>query len=151
MKKYFYLFLISISLLISGCNNDDSSSDSSSTSVKVFTLSSVSNSKITGKVTFKKNEDGSTTVLLEINGSSTDVHPAFIYFNNVATGGEIAITLEPIDCDCESSSTIITTLDDGTPITYEQLLKFDGHIKIHQNEEHLEIIITQGNIGTNAN
>lgn len=151
MKKYFYLFLISISLLISGCNNDDSSSDSSSTSVKVFTLSSVSNSKITGKVTFKKNEDGSTTVLLEINGSSTDVHPAFIYFNNVATGGEIAITLEPIDCDCESSSTIITTLDDGTPITYEQLLKFDGHIKIHQNEEHLEIIITQGNIGANAN
>ncbi|SMG07160.1 hypothetical protein [Arenibacter troitsensis] len=151
MKKYFYLFLISISLLISGCNNDDSSSDSSSTSVKVFTLSPVTNSKITGKVTFKKNEDGSTTVLLEINGSSTDVHPAFIYFNNVATGGEIAITLEPIDCDCESSSTIITTLDDGTPITYEQLLKFDGHIKIHQNEEHLEIIITQGNIGANAN
>lgn len=151
MKKIIYLFLTSISLVISGCNKDDSSSDSSSTSVKVFTLSSVSNSKITGKVTFKKNEDGSTTVLLEINGSSTDVHPAFIYFNNVATGGEIAITLEPIDCDCESSSTIVTTLDDGTPITYEQLLKFDGHLKIHQNEEHLEIIITQGNIGANAN
>tara|TARA_R110002051_G_scaffold274335_1_gene335067 strand:- start:19 stop:471 length:453 start_codon:yes stop_codon:yes gene_type:complete len=150
MKQYIILFLASISLAISGCSKDDSTAKST-TSVKVYTLSSVSNSKITGKVTFTMNEDGSTTILLEINGSSTDVHPAFIYFNNAETGGKVAITLEPIDCDCESSSTIITTLDDGTPITYEQLLKFDGHIKIHQNEEHLEIVITQGNIGANAN
>lgn len=150
MKQYIILFLASISLAISGCSKDDSTAKST-TSVKVYTLSSVSNSKITGKVTFTMNEDGSTTILLEINGSSTDVHPAFIYFNNAETGGKVAITLEPIDCDCESSSTIITTLDDGTPISYEQLLKFDGHIKIHQNEEHLEIVITQGNIGANAN
>lgn len=150
MKKYIYLFLVSMSLIIFGCSKDDSSTKSS-TSVKVYTLSSVSNSNISGKVTFKKNEDGSTTVLLEINGSSTDIHPAFIYLNNLETGGQIAITLAPIDCDCESSSTVITTLDDGTPITYEQLLKFDGHIKIHQNEDHLEIIITQGNIGANSN
>tara|TARA_R110001632_G_scaffold72068_2_gene166949 strand:+ start:466 stop:918 length:453 start_codon:yes stop_codon:yes gene_type:complete len=150
MKQYIILFLASISLAISGCSKDDSTAKDT-TSVKVYTLSSVSNSKITGKVTFTMNEDGSTTILLEINGSSTDVHPAFIYFNNAETGGKVAITLEPIDCDCESSSTIITTLDDGTPITYEQLLKFDGHIKIHQNEEHLEIVITQGNIGANAN
>ena len=152
MKKYYFLLLISISLVISSCGKDDNTTpDAPSTSVKVYTLSSVSNSKISGKVTFTKNVDGSTTVLLEINGSSTDIHPAFIYLNNAATGGDVAITLEPIDCDCESSSTIVTTLDDGTPITYEQLLKFDGHIKIHQNEEHLEIIITQGNIGANAN
>ncbi|MCM4173788.1 hypothetical protein DHD32_20135 [Arenibacter sp. TNZ] len=150
MKKYIYLFLVSMSLIISGCSKDDSSTKSS-TSVKVYTLSPVSNSKISGKVTFKKNEDGSTTILLEINGSSTDIHPAFIYLNNLETGGQVAITLAPIDCDCESSSTVITTLDDGTPITYEQLLKFDGHIKIHQNEDHLEIIITQGNIGANSN
>ena len=149
MKKYIYLFLVSISLIISACSKDDSSSKSS-TSIKLYTLSAVSNSKISGKVTFTKNEDGTTTVLLEINGSSKDVHPAFIYFNNAETGGEVAITLDPIDCDCESSSTIVATLDDGTPITYEQLLKFDGHLKIHQNEDHLEIVITQGNIGANA-
>ena len=150
MKKYIYLLLTSMSLIISGCSKDDSS-EKSSTSVKLYTLSSVSNSNISGKVTFTKNEDGSTTILLQINGSSTDIHPAFIYFNNAETGGEVAITLTPIDCDCESSSTIVTTLDDGTIISYEELLKFDGHIKIHQNEDHLEIIITQGNIGANAN
>lgn len=150
MKKYYFLLLISFSLVIASCGKDDNATAEPSTSIKVYTLSSVSNSKISGKVTFKKNEDGSTTVLLEINGSSTDIHPAFIYFNNAETGGQVAITLAPIDCDCESSSTVVTTLDDGTPITYEELLKFDGHIKIHQNEEHLEIIITQGNIGVNA-
>jgi|TARA_R110000796_G_scaffold99457_1_gene207586 hypothetical protein len=151
MKKYYFLLLLSISLVISSCGKDDDNSADPSSSVKVFTLSSVSNSKISGKVTFTKNEDGSTTILLEINGSSTDIHPAFIYFGDAGSNGEVAITLEPIDCDCESSSTIITTLDDGTPITYDQLMKFDGHIKIHQNEDHLEIIITEGNIGANAN
>jgi len=149
MKKYYFLFLLSFSLVISSCTKEDSDSNPS-TSVKVFTLKPVSNSQISGKVTFTKNEDGSTTVLLEISNSSTDIHPAFINYNNAETGGSVAITLAPIECECEASTTIVTTLDDGTPITYEQLMEFDGHLSIHQNGEHLEIIIVEGNIGSNA-
>jgi len=59
--------------------------------------------------------------------------------------------VQHFDLDLTRTSPIVSTLDNGTPITYEQLLKLDGHIKIHQNDEHLEIIITQGNIGANAN
>ena len=149
MKKQIYLILTMIAFVISGCSKDDGN-DTPNTSVKVFKLNPVSNSDITGKVTFTKNADGSTTVLLEINGSSVDVHPAYIYLGSTANPGEATITLEVIDCDCESSTTIVTALDDGTPITYEQLLKYNGHISIHQNADHLEVILAQGNIGANA-
>lgn len=149
MKKQIYLILTMLALVISGCSKDDNDG-TPNTSVKVFPLSSVSNSNIFGKATFTKNADGSTTILLEINGSSIDVHPAYIYLGNTAEPGAPSITLEVIDCDCESSTTIVTKLDDGTPITYEQLLQYNGHISIHQNAEHMEVILAQGNIGANA-
>lgn len=149
MKKQFYLILTMLALVISGCSNDDSDG-TPNTSVKVFTLNSVSNSNITGKATFTKNANGSTTILLEINGSSVDVHPAYIYLGTKDNPGAKAITLEIIDCDCESSTTIVTKLDDGTPITFEQLLQFNGHISIHQNADHMEVILAQGNIGSNV-
>ncbi|MCM4169335.1 hypothetical protein KCTC52924_00599 [Arenibacter antarcticus] len=150
MKKYIYLLLSTMALVLSGCSKDNDSSDPT-TSVKVFPLNAVANSNISGKVTFTKNENGSTTVLLEINGASLDIHPAFIYLGDKTNPGAVAITLEYIDCDCESSSTVIKTMDDGTAITYEQLLKLDAHISIHQNADHLEIILAQGNIGANFN
>lgn len=150
MKKQIYLILTMLALVISGCSkNDDNSAPNAI--VKTFALSSVSNSNISGKATFTKNADGSTTILLEINGSSVDVHPAFIYLGSTANPGAATITLEVIDCDCESSTTIVTTLDDGTPITYEQLIQYNGHISIHQNADHMEVILAQGNIGPNAN
>lgn len=149
MKKQIYLILTMIAMVVSGCSKDDDKG-TPNTSVKVFTLNSVSNSNINGKATFTKNADGSTTILLEINGSSVDVHPAFIYLGSIENPGAAAITLEIIDCDCESSTTIVTALDDGTPITFEQLLQYNGHISIHQNADHMEIILAQGNIGANA-
>jgi len=45
--------------------------------VKVYTLKALFPiPKFLVKLLFKKNEDGSTYDLLEINGSSTDIHPA---------------------------------------------------------------------------
>lgn len=149
MKRQIYLILTMLAFVFSGCSKDESDG-TPNTSVKVFPLSSVSNSSINGKVTFTKNADGSTTVLLEINGSSVDVHPAFIYLGSAENPGAVSITLEVIDCDCESSTTIVTALDDGTPITFEQLLQYNGHISIHQNADHMEVILAQGNIGINA-
>lgn len=149
MKNYIYLFLTTVALVLSGCSKDKDSSDPTA-SVKAYPLTSVANSNISGKVTFTKNGDGSTTVLLEINGASLDVHPAFIYFGDKNNPGEVAITLDPIDCDCESGSTVIRTMDDGSAISYEQLLQMDAHVSIHQNADHLQVILAQGNIGSNV-
>src|SRR5690606_8387866 len=132
MKKQIYLILTAIALVVSGCSKDEADG-TPNTSVKVFPLSSVSNSNINGKATFTKNANGSTTILLEINGSSVDVHPAFIYLGSTENPGAATITLAIIDCDCESSTIVVTALDDGTPITFEELLQYNGHISIHQN------------------
>ena len=86
-----------------------------------------------------------------MNGSSTDQHIGHIHFGNALGGGAVAITLNIIDCDCENSVTLVTKLDDGTHIKYEEIYKNDGYVDIHQSEKELDVIIALGNIGTNAN
>jgi hypothetical protein len=147
MKKQYYLLIV-LALIFTSCSKD------SATDVildkNVFALSPFSNSNISGNVSFVKYEDGRTEVILQINNSSKDIHPAFIYANSLAEGGAVALTLAPIECDCEESITIVSKWDNGTPVTYEELIAFDGHIKIHQNADNLEVVIAQGNIGVNA-
>ncbi|MET7030089.1 hypothetical protein [Sediminicola luteus] len=148
MKKHTYLFLALVMVILTGCSKDDNSETSIVS--RVFQLSAVSNSNISGTATFIKKENGLTEVVLQISNSSTDIHPAKIYLNNAVQGGEAAITLAAIECDCEASTTMVSKLDNGTAISYEELVNFNGHIKIHQNENHMEIIIAQGNIGSNV-
>jgi hypothetical protein len=49
------------------------------------------------------------------------------------------------------SMTNIMMLDDDTPITYEELLTFDGYINVHLSMQELATIVAQGNIGSNSN
>ena len=77
-------------------------------------------------------------------------HPAHIHFNTAAEGGSIALTLGPVDGNTGTSSVTITALDDGTAISYDELLSFDGYINVHLSAEELETIVAQGDIGQNA-
>jgi len=139
------LFLISTVILIN-CSNEEEISD---IGVQTYQLQSVTNPAILGKVTMTRNTNGLATVLVELNGTSTDVHPVYIYYNSLDQGGPIAITLNAIDCECEFSSTVVSTLDNGKTISYEELLIFNGHIKVHKNSNELDTILLQGNIGSN--
>jgi hypothetical protein len=62
-----------------------------------------------------------------LRGSS---HPAHIHLNTAAEGGDIALTLKPVDGTTRKSTTTFKTLDNGTAITYQQLLNFDD-INVH--------------------
>ncbi|NKI25599.1 hypothetical protein HCG49_03375 [Arenibacter sp. 6A1] len=150
MKKYTLLFLASMLVFISGCSKDEFPPLDPAKS-RVYTLSPVANSKISGTVTLTKNDDGFTTVFIELSGSSTDVHPVIIHIEKTDTNEAMTITLEPIDCDCESGTSIVVATDDGKPITFDELVKLYGYITIHQNKDHMEVIILQGNIGKKAN
>ncbi|MBM1105610.1 hypothetical protein JQC67_05590 [Aurantibacter crassamenti] len=77
------------------------------------------------------------------------MHPAHIHFNTAAEGGDIAITLAIVDGGDGESSTPVTMLNDGTAITYEQLLQYDGYINVHQSTEDLGTLVAQGDIGQN--
>jgi hypothetical protein len=140
-------FLTALALIIiTGCKKDDVSTVILQTTE--YRLNASNGSSITGTATFTEDSDGKTEVLIELDdGSSTAVHPAYIRFNTSEEGGAVALTLEA--CECAVSRTTVSKLDVGTSISYEGLLKLDGHISIHESPDDYTVI-SAVNIGTNA-
>ena len=52
-------------------------------------------------------------------------------------------------CECAISETVVTQLDNGTPITFVELMTFDGHLNIYQSPTD-GTLIAAANIGSNA-
>lgn len=149
----FILPIVMGAMLVTSCSDDDGDfippivdgGDS-----ETYQLSSVSNPDISGTAKIIDNEDNSITVELELqNTPSGGMHPAHIHFNTAAEGGDIAITLGTVDGSTGMSSVTFSTLDDGTPITYEELLDFDGYINVHASADDLATLVAQGDIGQN--
>ena len=152
MKKAPYFLLFIALMILSSCGKDDNIEPTGVNEIIVdqidYNLIAVNNSGITGKATFTRDSNDNTTILIELVNTNTDEHPAYVNFNSAAEGGPIAITLEP--CTCAVSTTVVTQLDDGTPIDFDKLLNLDGHISI-QNSPSNDEIIAVVDIGINAN
>ena len=149
----FILPIVMGAMLVTSCSDDDGDfippivdgGDS-----ETYQLSSVSNPDISGTAKIIDNEDNSITVELELqNTPSGGMHPAHIHFNTAAEGGDIAITLGTVDGSTGMSSVTFSTLDDGTAISYEELLDFDGYINVHASADDLATLVAQGDIGQN--
>ena len=148
MKKNALILLVIVSALLTACSNDDDSEKGPLESFN-FALVPVDNSGVEGMVTVSEKEDGTSTVTIELNGSTTEEHPAFIYHGNVSQDSEIAITLNA--CTCDKSVTQISQLDNGAKISYDGLKAFNGHVKIHLSPNDQETVVAAANIGVNAN
>lgn len=149
MKKLFSslpLVLTCLIVLLGSCKKDDV--DTVILQETVYNLIPLNSSGITGTATFTENSDGTTYILIELEGSNTSEHPAYIRYNSVSEGGSNAITLK--DCTCAISETDVTKLDGGTSINYDGLLKFDGHVAILANKSD-DTVVAVANIGKNAN
>ena len=87
---------------------------------------------ISGTATLIENDDRTVTIDPSIAGTPQDgLHPAHIHLNSAAEGGDIALTLGTVEGSTGESSVTVTALDNGTAITYEELLEFDGYINVH--------------------
>ncbi|WP_026348468.1 hypothetical protein [Eudoraea adriatica] len=106
-------------------------------------------SGITGTASFTRDSNDNTTILIELTNTNTDEHPANIRFNTAAEGGPIAITLEP--CTRAVSTTVVTQLDDGTPIDFDKLLNLDGHVSKQESSANPDVVVAIADIGINAN
>ncbi|WP_405246540.1 hypothetical protein [Cellulophaga sp. Asnod2-G02] len=150
LKKISLVLFLAAAFTFVGCSKDENQTTENELRTKVFVLGAADNADISGTATFTEKEDGSTSIFLSLTNSNNDIHPAFIYLDDVNSTGEVAITLAPIECNCEESTTEVSMLDNGTAITFDELLFFDGNIRVHQSASDLETVIAQGNIGINA-
>ncbi|MCO5723337.1 hypothetical protein [Robiginitalea marina] len=112
-----------------------------------YVLSTSNGSGVTGLASFIPNDDGSTTIYIDLENASQGIHPATVNFGTLESGGAIAITLN--ECECEISETVVTQLDNGTPVTFVELMTFDGHLNIYESPTD-GTTIAQTNIGANS-
>jgi len=112
-------------------------------------LTSANGSGITGTATLTRDSNDNTTILIQLDNTNTEEHPSYVRFNSAAEGGPIAITLEP--CTCAVSTTVVTQLDDGTPIDFAKLLNLDGHVSIQDSPANPDLVVATTDIGINAN
>ncbi|WP_430468565.1 hypothetical protein [Winogradskyella ouciana] len=147
--KFTIIFFITLGF--TSCSLDDDGNVIGPTgNSKTYALVSVDDPNIFGTARFIENSNNSTTVELELVGTpSGGMHPAHIHFNTAAEGGDIAVTLGTVDGSTGFSTVIVSELDDGNPITYDQLINFDGYINVHLSASDLGTLVAQGDIGEN--
>ena len=143
------MILFMCTLVFTSCKDDDDF-PIPLPDTKVYELEPVADSTIEGTATFVRVDDRTTSITIVLTGTPTGgIHPAHIHANSVEEGGPIVISLTPVDGTTGLSNTIVQTTDDGTPISYEELLNYDGHLNVHLSAEQLDVYIAQGNIGSN--
>ncbi|MCG8307087.1 MAG: superoxide dismutase family protein [Cytophagales bacterium] len=153
MNKLFLLPIFISTILISSCDNSDDDPNVPGNETgrsKEYNLYSSPTANAIGTITFKELDDNTTKVEIMVTGvSPSDTHPTHIHKNSAAEGGDIAISLNPVDETSRKSETIVAQLDDGTAINYEGLIAFDGHVNVHKSADDLATIVAQGDIGPN--
>lgn len=84
-----------------------------------------------------------STITLKLYGAPSGTHPAALYMNSIAEGGAIVQELNPVDASGTSSTDI-------TALTYNQLIAYDGYIKVIKSSNEPNVILAQGDIGGNV-
>ncbi len=142
------ILLFVIALFAMACEKED---ESPRVIQKEYVLNSVSDPSIQGTVTFTKESETSTLIRIELEGTEADnMHPAHVHRNAASDGGGIAIGLNDVAGATGISETEVTQMGDGTPITYEELLNFDGHVNVHLSATSMSTLIARGDIGSNS-
>lgn len=143
-------------LALPGCDSYSSSDDYSGSSTVepvTYPLTAQTNgggvpNGVDGTVSFIPLSDDQTLVTLELDGGATNTrvsHPAHIHDNDASTGGPIAFFLTPIDGTGGGGTSAQVINRSPTFLT-----DFDGYVNVHESATTLSTILSQGNIGTNA-
>lgn len=141
IKKSFGLFTLLAALTMighSGCNKDNSSVQKTDYSMKGKDVLGV-----TGTVTFSETSSTATTINIVLTNAPSGTHPAILYMNSAVENGAILATLNPID-ETGKSTTVVSTM------TYNQMIAYDGCIKVQKSSSEPEVILALADIGGNV-
>src|SRR5690606_17897966 len=102
--------------------------------------------QISGTAVFAERLSGETLVTVSLqNTTDGETHKSHIHANSAAETGGVVIDLTDVDGTTGMARSHVSQLNDGTPITYDALLDFDGYINVHSGSTY----IAQGDIGGN--
>ncbi|MBE0662402.1 MAG: hypothetical protein IH597_08035 [Bacteroidales bacterium] len=132
------LVLAAVVLFSVGCKKDDTPNRETEFDLMVQDVLGV-----TGKATFIETSKSSTTIKIELFGSPDGSHPAELRMNSAVEGGLVVVTLDPV-VDNGSSSTKVTLM------TYDELIAYDGFIRVAKSSSEPNVILAQGDIGGNV-
>jgi len=148
MKRVLAVVLVGLILL--SCQESENTSQFTGNEV-TYALQPGSQYNISGTATIKERRDGSSTVLVNLTGTSgNNKLPLHLHLGDISTpGADVAALLNPIDAKTGVSETILTQLADETILSYTDLIKLEACVKVHLAETGPErdIILAGGNIG----
>lgn len=147
MINFYKAFLIVLGFFLIGCSSDESSTITTSEDT-LYRLAAVSNEDVFGVVKIAKLNDTQSIIEVQLTGVSVGNHPVAIYADNAVDGTSIAISLNSLNASGYSSTTV-SMLDSGVAIDYEELLEYDGHIKVKTSTTDATLL-ARGDIGVNT-
>ena len=138
--------------ILTACSDDSETSDYTGKQ-QSYALVQASDFPISGTVTFLERRDGATEIQIVLSGTEGDIsHPAHLHYGDYSIpDAEMAATLTPVFGKTGESTTILEALMDETPISYDELINFEGHIKVHlDGGPNKSTILAAGDIGIAA-
>jgi ferredoxin-fold anticodon binding domain-containing protein len=152
MKKSF-LILTSL-VLIFGCATDNLEKEVASIS---YDLHQSSDFNFGGKATFNQLNNSTVELVIQLTGQKSDLpyyYSAHLHFGSLdSQDASIAHHLSPVDSRSLQSRTILGNLSNGSKLAFDDIINFDGHIKVHLADQgpDYQVILVSGNIGSNDN
>lgn len=155
MKSILYSLLFITSLAFVSCSDDDQAENDLFTGREVtYNLLQGSDFPVYGTVTFKERKDLSLQAEIKLEGTEGDAaHPAHMHYGDISNpDAEMALPLNDLSAETGESITIITKLMDETSFGYDDLLVFDGSVKVHLSAtgDGKNVVLAGGNIGKGA-
>jgi hypothetical protein len=141
-KKMYAALSMVVAVIIllpgSGCKKDEEPARETSYNLNVQDVLGV-----TGIATFIETSNTTSTITLKLFGAPSENYPAALYMNTVAEGGAIVVELNPVDASGTSTTSV-------NSLTYNQLIEYDGFIKVLESSGEPDVILAQGDIGGNV-
>lgn len=116
-----------------------------------YALTQTSTYAVSGTVQFKERKDGAVTIVVQLKGTSgNESLPVHLHTGDVTSNGQgIVAQLNPVSAKTGTSTTVITSLADGSTVTYGGLMKVSAYLNVHASSSGPEsaIILVAGNVG----
>jgi len=132
---------------MTSCGDDD---EKTTGNMVTYSLDERSDSGVSGDIEFVELENGKIQAEISLSGTNNgETHPSHVHMNSAALGGGIIISLTPVAGATGSSVTIFDADDNGNALTFDQIDNLDAYVNIHKSVDELEVVVAQGDIGTN--